>query len=245
MKQQEAQHGCTRCGQCCRNGGAALHLEDLELFRRGVLHTTHVLTLRAGEPAFDQPAGVVRPLAVELCKLAAGADGKACMFYESEIQGCGIYQERPLECRLLACWAPEELTSRYQEGRLQRKDLLPAGSAALELARLHEERCSYAVLAELAASFAGAGPDAATDAARMEAEILDLLALDQGMRRSLLERVGQEPGTEEASRYCEFLFGRPMQLSLGFFGLRLVHGGRGPRLLRTPRAAGRATELVP
>lgn len=245
MNRQDAQHGCTRCGQCCQNGGAALHVEDLELFRRGVLRTTHVLTLRAGEPAFDQPVGVVRPLAVELCKLAAGADGKACIFYEFEIQGCGIYQERPLECRLLACWAPEELTSRYQEGRLQRKDLLPTGSAALELGRMHEERCSYAVLAELAASFTGADPVVAADAARREAEILDLLALDQAMRRSLRERMGQEPVTPEAARYCEFLFGRPMQASLGFFGLRLVHGGRGPRLLRTPRPAGQAAELVP
>jgi Fe-S-cluster containining protein len=241
MKQKNAQDACTRCGQCCRNGGAALHVEDLELFRRDVLHTGHVLTLRAGEPAFDQPAGVVRPLAVELCKLAPGADGKACLFYESEKQGCGIYQERPLECRLLACWAPEDLTSRYQEGHLQRQDLLPAGSAALELARMHEERCSYATLRELAAAFAGAGQDAA----RVEAEILDLLALDQGMRRSLRERMGQEPFTPETARYCDFLFGRPMEASLGFFGLRLVHGGRGPRLLRTPRAAGRAAELVP
>ncbi len=206
-----------------------MHREDLELFERGSLNTGHVLTLRRGEPVFDQPAGEVLPLDAEMCRLAPREGSAVCLFYDAEVKACSIYENRPLECRLLACWAPEELMSRYREGRLQRSDLLPPESAALELAMMHESRCSHVELAALAQRFlAGEG-----EAGR---GILEMLDRDQAIRRMFLEKMEENPATpgQELLRYCGFLFGRPMKAGLVFHGLRLVEGGAGNSLVRAP-----------
>lgn len=218
------QNECRRCGGCCLGGGPALHHDDIPLLDQGVLQTGQLLTLRRGEPAFDQPAGVVAPLPEEIIKLQYAPDGKACMHYRHEDQACVIYEQRPLECRLQACWDDSAISSAYDKGRIRRSDLLPPQSAALELARMHEEQCNFEELARKAADlFEKSGQE-------REAAILDILERDAAIRMGLARRLEQPEIVIQG--YCLFLFGRPMRESLPFFGLRLVSRDGKPGLLR-------------
>lgn len=230
------QNECRRCGGCCLGGGPALHGEDTQLVAKGILQTGQLLTLRQGEPAYDQPAGVVAPLPEEIVKLQYGADGKACMHYQAQDQSCRIYDQRPLECRLQACWDDAPLRSTYDKGRIRRRDLLSPESAALQLAQMHEEQCSFAALAERAAELLHKHTAAA------EAKVLELLERDAAIRTGLARRLEQPEMAIQG--YCLFLFGRPMRQSLPFFGLRLVAEDGQPRLLRWLSSRGRSMDSM-
>ncbi len=220
----DSQQTCRRCGTCCRRGGPALHQEDLPLLTQGVLHTGVLLTLRKGEPVFDQPAGAVRPLPEELVKIQYAAEGLTCRYYQEQRQECGIYEQRPLECRLQACWDDSAIRAAYDQGRLTRRDLLPEESAAWQLAAMHEAQCSYAALA-LAATRLLERP-----CPESEAAVLELLELDAAIRAGLARRLEQPQLATQG--YCLFLFGRPMEKSLPFYGLRGVREQGRLRLLR-------------
>lgn len=230
------QNECRRCGGCCLGGGPALHEEDITLVSQGRLQTGILLTLRQGEPAYDQPAGVVAPLPEEIVKIQYGADGRACMYYSPNDQSCHIYDQRPLECRLQACWDDAPLRSAYGKGRIRRRDLLAPESAALQLAQMHEEQCSFATLAE------AAGQLLQTPSAAAEANVLELLERDAAIRTGLARRLEQPEMAIQG--YCLFLFGRPMRESLPFFGLRLVAQDGQPRLLRWLSSKGRTVDSM-
>lgn len=239
------QNECRRCGGCCLGGGPALHEEDLPLFEQGVLHTGALQTLRKGEPAFDQPAGRVAPLAEEILKLAYAEDGKACLYYQAQDQSCAIYEHRPLECRLQACWDDSTLREAYAKSRIARRHLLSAESAAMQLVQMHEALCSHGALAQAVAAYLER-PSAATEQA-----VLGILEHDAAIRAGLASRLEQPEMAIQS--YCHFLFGRPMRQSLPFFGLRLVGEEGRPRLLRwgapaagqmQPGAVGTAAEDV-
>lgn len=92
---------CTRCGTCCRKGGPAFHSEDVDLVSR--LGITNMVCLRRGELAYDPQVNAVRPLDVELIKIRGKGHSWECVFFDSEIQVCSIYEHRPIECRVLQC----------------------------------------------------------------------------------------------------------------------------------------------
>lgn len=218
------QNACRRCGECCLGGGPALHAEDMPLFEQGILDTGGLVTLRKGEPAFDQPAGMVAPLEQEIVKLGYASDGKACQHYQATSKSCGIYDNRPLECRLQACWNPAPLAAIYDKNRLARADLLPPESAAMQLARLHEEQCDFSELS-LAISRLHESPGP-----KREAEVLEFLERDAAIRAGLVRRLEQPRMATQG--YCLFLFGRPMRESLPYYGLRLTQEQGHSRLLR-------------
>lgn len=187
---------CRRCAACCRAAGPALHEQDLDLV--GTAFTlADLMTLRAGEPAFDQPAKAVRPLAAEIVKLA-GLNPEAgrwdCVFLTE--QGCGIYASRPLECRLLDCRDTSALENAYASGRLTRLDILPPESALAEIVRLHEERCPMAEALTLAREHRMA-----------HARLDEMLAFDRSLRATLTERDFSPP-------LLRFLLGRPLDAVL-------------------------------
>ncbi|MEW5773180.1 MAG: YkgJ family cysteine cluster protein [Thermodesulfobacteriota bacterium] len=189
---------CDRCGQCCRQGGPALHAEDLPLVRDKVLTYADLFTLRRGEPARDQFRDRLLPLEAELVKLkGAGDPSWTCVFLQ-EPAGCGIYASRPLECRLLSCKDTAALAAAYASGRLGRADILPPGSALAQLAAEHEARCPVPELTRLlAASRAGDG-----GAARAAA---DMLAYDRAFRAALADK-------GLPADILPFLLGRPLDV---------------------------------
>lgn len=190
---------CKRCGACCEGGGPALHAEDASLLGTALAYSD-LVTLRAGEPAFDQPSGMVLPLAAEIVKVA-GRDitrGEWSCRFSSKAGGeaeCAIYANRPLECRLLDCEDTSALTAAYRNDRLTRLDLLPLDSVPAELVREHEAACP-----------AGRAVELARTPGREAAEALaEILAYDRAFRAALCER-----GMGEAEML--FLLGRPLDV---------------------------------
>jgi Fe-S-cluster containining protein len=187
---------CSRCGECCRKGGPALHREDLPLLRTpGGPDLADLVTLRAGEPVLDQVRGRVEPLATEIVKLR-GRDGSwTCLFYRDQDAACAIYEARPLECRVLSCRDTRELERLYARDRLTRRDILPAGHPLLDLVAEHEQRCPVSGYAGLLES------EAPGDRRRRDA----MLAWDREVRLLVTEKSGMDPAI------LDFLFGRPLE----------------------------------
>jgi Fe-S-cluster containining protein len=150
---------CLRCGDCCQLGSPSLHPEDAELLSLGVLSARQIYTLRRGEPVKFNIDGRLGALSSELIKIKQHQDKHHCIFYEknqrgcpSELikikqhqekhhcifyeknqRGCTIYDNRPLQCRVQACWAPEGLEKLWQQAKLTRRHLIKEDQDLLEM----------------------------------------------------------------------------------------------------------------
>ena len=192
---------CRRCGDCCRNGGPALHIEDMPLIEDGTIQLTDIVTLRPGERAYDQPAQQIEPLEAEILKIR-GRDGKwTCKFYSPEGRNCGMYDKRPIECEVLFCRDIEPLAAMYQTNRLTRTDLLPEGHPLLELIDEHNAKCSPITMEEVATK-ARVGDEEALET------LSEMVIFDMEMRRLVPEKTGMAP------EITDFLFGRPLRVLL-------------------------------
>lgn len=136
----------------------------------------------------DQPAGGLAPLESEIVKIRGSGVAWTCIYFDPDDSGCGIYHNRPAECRALKCWDTAELESMYASGRISRADIL--GPGAMGIVEEHEKRCPAGRAVELAR--AGGGM-----------ELDEMLRYDEVMRETLLAR-----GAEE--RELEFLLGRAL-----------------------------------
>lgn len=208
---------CHGCGTCCRQGGPALHGEDMDLVRKGVVHWNDLVTLRCGEAVHNQIEGTVQVLTRERIKIAGTGEQEnpwRCHFH-TEDQRCSIYEERPAQCRALFCEDTSGLEALYRQGNLlQRADLLevaPAGWKAL--AQAHEEQCSLPQLIE-AAFLVGKQAAAA-------ARVLEVVRYDLAFRDLCRERAG----IPEDALPC--VLGRPVHRWLEDFGLAVIQGRDG------------------
>lgn len=212
---------CRRCGACCEQGGPALHTEDRELVQSVALDLGDLVTIRTGEPAHDQRQGRVVPAGQEFLKVAGSPGSWRCKFFQKG-RGCGIYGQRPLECRLLFCRDTTPLEAVMGRELLSRRDLLADDDPLLEwLARLEVE-VPYPEVMELLAGLERQG-----SAGGALARLTGLVRADLGLRESFL-RSWPGRGNEEL-----FLLGRPMFLAIAPYGCRLVEGGDGLELRYT------------
>ena len=222
---------CTRCGACCRDGGPALHHQDLGLLAadpggvRPFLDISDLVTLRAGEPVRDQPAGEAAAqgtlLDDELVKIRGQGEADwTCVFYDPRHSACVRHPWRPWECRLQDCRNPEPLRAGYAQGRVTRQDILTPGGRLAALASMHEAQCGVADMAHLALSMRRGDDEA-------HARLLHMLAVDHSARAMLAEAGG---GAAEW-----FVLGRPMGLLLGLFGLGVTASREtgAPTILKT------------
>ena len=139
---------CQQCGTCCRKGGPALHREDIRIIRDGYIGYQHLITIRQGELAYDPARGGLVPSAQEFIKIKGRGGEWTCCFFEPDTSACTIYVHRPLECRLLKCWQPDELLSVIGRDTVNRRDLLANDDPALALLDLHERQCPAAEVQE-------------------------------------------------------------------------------------------------
>ena len=192
---------CRRCGTCCRKGGPSFHLEDKHLIDEGKIPAKYLFTIRRGEPVHENIHGRVAPVATDLIKIKGKPGGWACVFLEEESNRCGIYADRPAECRTLKCWDPQDIIGMYRQRRLSRQDLLQGVSALWEWVAAHEARCSYGIVFELAAAIRSGTPNA-------HDQLIEIIAFDREIR-SMAIREGKLD-----ENLIEFLFGRPFTVTL-------------------------------
>ncbi len=209
---QEDGPRCRRCGDCCRNGGPALHKDDMDLIQDGTIPLSAIVTLRPGERAYDQPAQDIRPLDDEILKIK-GRDGTwTCSFYSPEGRNCGMYDNRPVECETLFCRDIAPLEAMYREDRLKRVDLLPKGHPLLELIAEHDTKCGPRLMEETAKK-AREGDDEAGEALR------EMVIFDMEVRRLVPEKAGMDP------ELTDFLFGRPLRVLLRTMNINVYEVG--------------------
>ncbi len=207
---------CKRCGTCCKNGGPALHVEDMPLLTAGYLATDKLITIRRGEPVFSPLTNKIEPAAMELVKLAGVGNSWVCCFYQDGDSACGIYKHRPLECRILKCWDTAELTKMIFQNTISRADIIGTTKivcvgkdhAINEMINRHEQECPYEKL-QLASEMKEKRESIAINVCRQI--INNDLAIRQEAVRIFDLSLAQEL----------FYFGRPMFKSLSFFGLEI------------------------
>lgn len=141
MEKRVEKSSCDRCGSCCRQGGPALHIQDLPLLRNGHLACEHLITVRQGELAFQPLAESPEPVAAEFLKLQGQRGSWCCMFYDDVAKSCIIYGKRPVACGLLDCTDPEALLAITGKELLTRFDCIAADDPLLPLVQQHEKRC--------------------------------------------------------------------------------------------------------
>ncbi|BCS89497.1 YkgJ family cysteine cluster protein [Pseudodesulfovibrio sediminis] len=203
---------CRQCGECCRKGGPALHIEDLPLIENGTIALADIVTLRSGERAYDQPGEKVVPLESEVLKIK-GRDGNwTCLFFSPESNMCGVYSTRPIECEMLFCQDTAPLSAMYDKGRLSRTDVLPEGHPLLELITEHDAKCNPVRMEALGM----AAREGDTEAGK---ELKEMVVFDTEVRRLVTEKAGMAPELND------FLFGRPMRVLLANMNIKVYETG--------------------
>ncbi len=194
------QQECRRCGTCCRKGGPSFHREDRHLIESGAIQLAALYTIRAGEPAWDNVADRILPASEDIIKIKNRPGSRICRFYDEKKQACEIYARRPLECRILKCWDPRDITALYNKNRLARKDLLETLNGLWELVVMHQEECAYTRVESLIKADDNRG-------------LAYLLRYDRHIRDITIEK------TAMGKAVLDFLFGLPLRKTIRRYGV--------------------------
>lgn len=200
---------CRCCGTCCKKGGPAIHGEDRLLVEKGIIQIRYLYTIRKGELVHDPIRGAVLPVTAEVIKIKSGAGGSICTFYDDRKARCRIYTDRPLECRLLKCWDTAAIEGVYEQNRLSRENLLKDVVGLRELVADHERRCSYNRVGNLISRLKRGHKKQLAD------DLSEIINFDNQLRQLVIEKGRVEPNM------LDFLFGRPLAITIGMFGLRM------------------------
>jgi len=203
---------CKRCGTCCLNGGPALHLQDKELISSGRLPARDLFTIRAGEPSLDNVRGCIVPAPTDIIKVKSRGPSQGCLYYNHAAAQCTLYEERPVECRLLNCRDTAAIESGYDKDRLTREDLIGGVDGLWRLVSDHQEHCSYTLVRTFADRLKRERDEKAAQ------EIAALVRYDKLLRNRILE------ANRISGDMLLFLFGRPLDRTIGMYDLQLVDG---------------------
>jgi len=210
---QTDKQDCQRCGTCCLKGGPVLHDVDRELLDAGHITQGNLITIRKGEQVFSPISGKVESAAFEMLKMQGQGGNWTCSLYNAAEKICRLYDHRPLECRLLKCWAPSDLEAIIGRQLLSRYDFIPPDSPLRRLIDIHERECSCTMLSTLCAKF-GLGQDEL-----LLEEITQLIKRDVLLRLIALKELGLE------ERFEFFVLGRPLFKQLTPYGIRVYEQG--------------------
>ena len=197
---------CKRCGACCKDGGPALHTQDLRLFN-DVLQIENCITIRKSEPAFNPLPQRVEPAQCELIKITGISNSWQCCFFKEDQNQCKIYNNRPVECSLLKCWDTEELTQVIFTDTLSRADIITDASL-LKMIQKHDVLCSYNKFSDLVKD-------------ENHLELNKMLNLDMTIRQEAITK-----HTLSLSKEL-FCFGRPMFKSAAFYNVAIKQTSTG------------------
>ncbi|HDZ75978.1 MAG TPA: YkgJ family cysteine cluster protein [Desulfobacteraceae bacterium] len=216
LSSKKIKEACDRCGTCCRQGGPALHIQDRHLVAPGFLEFDVLVTIRRGElaryPLSDRP----EPVRQELIKIQGRGRDWSCRFLQAESWSCAIYDRRPLACRLLKCWAPDEVLAIAGRDLLGRYDLIADNDPLLPLVRLHERECACPDLVESEIRLRSSARRA-----EMLRELEQLVNRDLAVRGMAMQRYGLSVAREL------FYFGRPLFQLLAPLGVTVTEAAGG------------------
>jgi Fe-S-cluster containining protein len=196
MVDQE-QTGCTRCGTCCTKGGPGLHTTDIPLVLGKKIGPQNLYTIRIGELVKDNINGGLIHTDTEIIKIRSVPGSSACLFFRNAEHSCGIYDNRPSQCRALHCRDTREIVDLHAENRMSRQDLFGGITWLWDIIEAHESRCRYREINRLIDQ-RRSGDEAASR------RIAEVISIDQAMR-------------ETASRYAaieemlDLVFGMPVK----------------------------------
>lgn len=134
------QNDCYQCGNCCKEGGPALHTGDIELVKNGGIPVSSLITIRKGELGLHPVSGKIQPVAAELVKIVGTGRNWVCCYFD-EAKGCTVYDTRPVACRALKCWDTEEILGLVEKDTLSRIDLLEHDDPLIPVINEHERIC--------------------------------------------------------------------------------------------------------
>ncbi len=134
------QDSCSKCGNCCKQGGPALHTRDVGLVRKGIIPLSSLITIRKGELTQNPIEGVIKPAGVELVKIVGTGRQWDCCYYDEKM-GCTIYEHRPQACVLLKCWDTQDILDIVEKETVNRFDLLASDDPMVPVINEHERIC--------------------------------------------------------------------------------------------------------
>lgn len=210
MMTQENTHRnhCIRCGTCCLKGGPVLHHGDKKILLAGHIGYQHLVTIRKGEFALNPVSGKVEPTSQEIIKVAGKGKDWSCIFFDEMTATCVIYENRPLECRLLKCWDTSELISVMGKNTIKRTYIINPDDPILAVIDKHERECPYSEVDNLVAVLSREEHNT-----KILERLTKLVRKDLAIRSYALSEFGLKADFEF------FIFGRPLFKALGAFGI--------------------------
>ena len=209
---------CIRCGTCCEKGGPCFHVEDRMLIEKGGILSKHLYTIRKGELAYDNVKGCLQPVDSDIVKIKGKKESWACTFFDDVKKRCTIYDDRPLECRVLNCGDTRTLEQIYANNRLTRADLVSKVKGLWGLIKDHQAHCDFKIIQPLINNLAGSKRNQA------RRKLLEIIRYDAEIRKLVVARGGLDP------EILDFLFGRPLTKILINYGIRIHQEGKKNRL---------------
>jgi len=213
---------CIRCGECCLRSSPSIQTADLSLVYEGPIERSKLYTLRVGELVRDNLRGELTVSNQELIKIREREEGGGCIFYDDEQKACTIYENRPIQCRALACWDEREFMRVYARPKADRRDLY-RDRVLLEIMAEHEKRCNYRELEQKVRRIPAEGEPAVE-------EVIELLRFDHNLRLLIPRKVNMDPAE------MDLLLGRPLTETITMFGLQVIPQPEGGFFLTTLEA---------
>ncbi len=202
---------CVRCGTCCRTNPPTLLKPDMALLVDGSIRPENLLVIRDGERVASQAEKELYEAPFELI-MVRGRDGSAVCSFLSGENVCGIYENRPAQCRAYTCFGPQATVTGLEANRLVRRDVFAGAPVILEFVARHDEKCSYRALGEALMKVAG-GDESALET------VFDMLQYDTEARPFIMEKLGLPKDL------LNLVFGRPLTEAIRLFGYQIDREG--------------------
>jgi Fe-S-cluster containining protein len=190
----------------------------LEILSRGVISQERLITLRKGEPIYSPYEEKPVYLDEERIKIREKPGTQECVFLDPDTSRCGIYADRPAQCRAQTCWDPGPAREVAAEAGLTRRDLFREAEMLIELMEEHDSRCSFDKLEGVFDRLHQGGGESID-------EVIDTLAFEDHFRHFVAERLNLPPGA------LELFFGRSFSAMVRLFGFWVERQPDGTKVL--------------